>query len=133
VKVVILAGGMGSRLTEEAELKPKPMVEVGGRPLLWHIMRHYAAHDFKEFFIALGYRGEAIKRLFVDYSSLSGSLTIHLQSGNSSLEIDALEKLAGEGEWAAYQHQGFWQCMDNPRDKRLLESLWQQGNAPWTI
>ncbi len=245
---------MGSRLTEEAEIKPKPMVEVGGRPLLWHIMRHYASHDFKEFFIALGYRGEAIKRFFVDYSSLSGSMTIDLQRGiisaqerecedwivhlkntglatntggrikrfqpeladgtfmvtygdgvsdlnlatllafhrshgriatvtavrpparfgglifkgdlvseftekpqigegwvnggffvfqpeifsylkgdDSSLEIDALEKLAGEGQLAAYQHEGFWQCMDTPRDKRLLESLWQQGKAPWTI
>lgn len=81
MKVVILAGGLGTRLAEETEIKPKPMIEVGGRPLLWHIMRHYAHYDFKEFFIALGYRGETIKRFFVDHSSLSGNLTIDLQRG----------------------------------------------------
>ncbi len=67
MKVVILAGGLGTRLTEETELKPKPMVEIGGRPILWHIMKHYAHHGFKEFFIALGYRGEVVKRFFLDY------------------------------------------------------------------
>ncbi|HEU0251704.1 MAG TPA: sugar phosphate nucleotidyltransferase, partial [Pyrinomonadaceae bacterium] len=76
MKVVILAGGLGTRLTEETELKPKPMVEIGGRPILWHIMKHYAHHGFKEFFIAVGYRGELIKRFFLDYCSLSGSMTI---------------------------------------------------------
>ena len=81
MKVVILAGGLGTRLTEETELKPKPMVEIGGRPILWHIMKHYAHHDFKEFFIALGYRGELVKRFFIDYCSLSGSMTIDLSQG----------------------------------------------------
>ena len=78
MKVVILAGGLGTRLTEETELKPKPMVEIGGRPILWHIMKHYAHHGFKEFFIALGYRGEVVKRFFIDYASLSGSMTVDL-------------------------------------------------------
>jgi glucose-1-phosphate cytidylyltransferase len=81
MKVVILAGGLGTRLAEETELKPKPMVEVGGRPLLWHIMRHYAHHNFKEFFLALGYRGEMIKRFFLDYCSLSGNMTVDLSRG----------------------------------------------------
>jgi len=81
MKVVILAGGLGTRLAEETEVKPKPMVEIGGHPILWHIMRHYAHHGFKEFYVALGYRGEAIKRFFLDYYSLNGSITIDLMSG----------------------------------------------------
>ncbi len=81
MKVAILAGGSGSRLAEETEVKPKPMVEVGGRPILWHIMKHYAHYGFKEFFIALGYKGEVIKRYFLDYYTLNGNLTIHLPDG----------------------------------------------------
>jgi glucose-1-phosphate cytidylyltransferase len=81
VKVVILAGGQGSRLAEETDLRPKPMVEIGGRPILWHIMKHYARHGFREFVVAIGYRGEDIKRFFLDYVSLSGDLTINLRDG----------------------------------------------------
>lgn len=81
MKVVILAGGLGTRLAEETEVKPKPMVEIGGRPILWHIMKHYGFHGFKEFFIALGYRGEIVKRFFLDYCSLSGSMTVDLSQG----------------------------------------------------
>jgi glucose-1-phosphate cytidylyltransferase len=252
MKVVILAGGLGTRLAEETELKPKPMVEIGGRPLLWHIMRHYSHYDFKEFFIALGYRGEVIKRFFMDYCSLSGNIVVDLGRGkvesqdsdcedwvvhlrntgqdtntggrvkrlepwlkdgtfmltygdgvcdvnlvdllnfhrshgliatvtavrpparfgglvfdgnvvteftekpqigegwinggffvfepqifdylnddDTSLEADALENLAAERQLAAYRHESFWQCMDTLRDKRLLESLWSEGKAPW--
>ena len=82
MKVVILAGGLGTRLAEETELRPKPMVEIGGQPILWHIMKHYAHYGFKEFFIALGYKGEVIKRYFVDYRILNSNLTIDLQSGH---------------------------------------------------
>jgi glucose-1-phosphate cytidylyltransferase len=81
VKVVILAGGLGTRLAEETEVKPKPMVEIGGRPILWHIMKHYAHYGFKEFFIALGYRGDLIKRYFLDYYNLNGNMTIDLSCG----------------------------------------------------
>lgn len=81
MKVVILAGGLGTRLAEETEVKPKPMVEIGGYPILWHIMKHYAHYGFKEFFIALGYKGEVIKRYFLDYYGLNGSMTIELSSG----------------------------------------------------
>jgi len=80
MRVVILAGGRGSRLSEETDLKPKPMVEIGGRPILWHIMRHYAHYGFREFFVALGYKGEIIKRYFMDYYPLTGSITINLSS-----------------------------------------------------
>lgn len=81
MNVVILAGGRGSRLAEETEVKPKPLVEIGGYPILWHIMKGYAHYGFKDFCIALGYKGEMIKRYFLDYSSLSGSMTINLSSG----------------------------------------------------
>ena len=81
MKVVILAGGMGTRLAEETEIRPKPMVEIGGRPILWHIVKHYAYYGFQEFIIALGYKSEIIKRYFLDYYHLNGNLTIDLASG----------------------------------------------------
>ncbi|HUR21534.1 MAG TPA: glucose-1-phosphate cytidylyltransferase [Vicinamibacterales bacterium] len=81
MKVVILAGGLGTRLAEETEIKPKPMVEVGGQPILWHIMKHYAQYGLKEFYIALGYRGDIIKRFFLDCLDLDGSISIGLASG----------------------------------------------------
>jgi glucose-1-phosphate cytidylyltransferase len=82
MKVVILAGGLGTRLTEETDRRPKPMVEIGGRPILWHIMKHYAHHGFKEFVVALGYKGDVIKRYFLDYAKLQSNLTVNLASGD---------------------------------------------------
>jgi len=82
MKVVILAGGLGTRLAEETEVKPKPMVEIGERPILWHIMKHYARYGFKEFVIALGYKGDVIKRYFFEQATLQSNLTIDLQTGN---------------------------------------------------
>ena len=81
MKVVILAGGLGTRLSEETEVRPKPMVEIGGRPILWHILKHYAHHGLGEFCLALGYKGEFIKRYFLDYRALSGSLTVSVADG----------------------------------------------------
>ncbi len=80
MKVVILAGGFGSRLAEETEIRPKPLVEIGGRPILWHIMMHYYCHGFNEFVIALGYKGDMIKRYIVDCLSLSQNLTVHFKT-----------------------------------------------------
>lgn len=82
MKTVILAGGLGTRLAEETGVKPKPMVEIGGRPVLWHVMKHYSAHGFNEFCIALGYKGEMIKRYFMDYYPLYGDLSVSLSSGS---------------------------------------------------
>jgi glucose-1-phosphate cytidylyltransferase len=253
MKTVILAGGLGTRLAEETEIRPKPMVEIGGRPILWHILKHYSHFGCKEFYIALGYKSEVVKRYFLDYQGLAGSMSISLARGavevhdndgcedwtlhlidtglntntagrlkrlepwlrdapfmltygdgvadvnipqlqafhrqqrrigtvtavrpparfggiifdgdrverftekpqtgegwinggffvfdpqifdlidgdETSLEIDVLEALARQGELSAFRHDGFWQCMDTLRDKRYLESLWQQGRVPW--
>jgi glucose-1-phosphate cytidylyltransferase len=79
LKVVILAGGLGTRLAEETEVKPKPMIEIGGRPILWHILKTYAHFGFDDFYIALGYKGDEIKRYFVDYLNLGGSLSLSMQ------------------------------------------------------
>jgi glucose-1-phosphate cytidylyltransferase len=254
MKVVLLAGGLGTRLTEETEIRPKPMVEIGGRPILWHIMKHYAHYGFQEFLVALGYKGEYIKRYFLDYYTLNGSMTIDLATGgiqpqrkecenwklhlldtglqtntggrlkrlesslgnetfmitygdgvsnidlqallkfhqsqgklvtvsavrpparfgglvlegdlvadftekpqagegwinggflvmepqifkyltNDSLglEVELLERLAVDGQLAAYRHYDFWQCMDTLRDKHNLENFWQSGNPPWKV
>lgn len=85
MKVAILAGGKGSRLAEETEVKPKPMVEIGGKPILWHIMMHYSHFGFNEFVIALGYKGEVIKRYMVDYCALASNLTVDI--GNSNVSV----------------------------------------------
>ena len=255
MRVVILAGGMGTRLSEETDTKPKPMVEIGEQPILWHIMKYYAHFGVNEFFIALGYKGEVIKRYMWDYFHLNGSMTIdgntrqvevhgqehadwrvhlidtgretmtggrvkrlepmlkaggtfmltygdgvgnidveqllsfhrshgklatitavrpparfgglvldgdnvaqfsekpqtgegwinggfmvfepgvfeYMQGDKTVLESDTLEQLAQAGQLAAYRHDQFWQCMDTLREKRLLESLWQSGQAPWKV
>lgn len=81
MKVAILAGGLGTRLAEETEIKPKPMVEIGGRPILWHIMKIYARFGYSNFVVALGYKQEYIKKYMVDYCSLSGNITVKLKNG----------------------------------------------------
>ncbi|MBI4823541.1 MAG: glucose-1-phosphate cytidylyltransferase [Nitrospirae bacterium] len=253
MKTVILCGGMGARLKEETEWRPKPMVEIGGRPILWHIMNIYDFHGFKEFILALGYKGEMIKEYFLNYYHHQSNLTIDLRTGkvtasnngvrnwlvhligtginsmtggrlhrlkdmlketfmltygdgvsnvnikkliefhkshgriatvtavrpsarfggmsfegnkviefkekpqtgegwinggffvfepkvfsylhgdDTVLEGDPLENLTKDGELMAFKHEGFWQCMDTARDRDVLESLWQSGNAPWKV
>jgi len=86
MKVIILCGGMGTRLREETEYKPKPMVEIGGKPILWHIMKHYAHFGFKEFILALGYKGDLIRNYFINYYKYNSDFTVDL-SNNGSIEI----------------------------------------------
>jgi len=90
MKVAILAGGLGTRLAEETEIRPKPMVEIGGRPILWHIMKHYAHFGFNEFVIALGYKGEYIKRWVRDFGALEGDMTV--RTGTGEIEIHKSEQ-----------------------------------------
>jgi glucose-1-phosphate cytidylyltransferase len=85
MKVVILAGGFGTRLSEETHLKPKPMVEIGGKPILWHIMKIYSAYGFNEFIICLGYKGYIIKEFFANYFLYMADVTIDL--GTNSIEV----------------------------------------------
>lgn len=254
MKAVILAGGFGTRISEESHLRPKPMIEIGGKPILWHIMKIYSAHGINEFIICLGYKGYIIKEYFANYflhmsdvtfdmqtnqmevhekhvepwrvtlvdtgeNSMTGgrlrrvkdylsdsafcftygdgvsdiniaqaieahrnagkiatvtaiqppgrygaldiehnlvkrfqekpagdgawinggffilepSIFNYLQSDADSFEAEPLMRLAREGQLNAFQHKGFWQAMDTLRDKNYLDSLWQQGNAPWKI
>jgi len=78
MKVIILCGGMGTRLREETEYKPKPMVEIGGKPVLWHIMKHYAHYGFREFILALGYKGNVIREYFLNYFNYNSDITVDL-------------------------------------------------------
>ena len=254
MKALILAGGFGTRLAEETVVRPKPMVEIGGRPILWHIMRHYSEYGINEFVICLGYKSEFIKKFFLDYAVSLSDFTVStgdgtvkvlkeraedwkvtlLDTGHSTmtggrikrainfLELDEtflltygdglsnvnirrsidfhkshkklatvtavtppgrfgvldmnnhgkidgfrekiasdqykinggffvlepeivnyiegddtvwenapLERLAADGEFMGYEHNGFWQPMDTIRDRQLLEKLWETGNPPW--
>lgn len=251
-KAVILAGGFGTRLMEETETRPKPMVEIGGKPILWHIMKSYSQYGIDEFIICLGYKGYIVKEYFANYYLHMADITINLRSNSmethrgsaepwkvtlvdtgaatmtggrlkrissflgpgpfcmtygdavSTIDIQAsidfhiahgklatvtavrqparfgalemesdsvrgfrekplsdnlsvnggffvlqpetldliagddtvwerepLEKLAACGELRAFQHEGFWQPMDTLREKRILEDLWNTGQAPW--
>jgi glucose-1-phosphate cytidylyltransferase len=254
MKVVILAGGLGSRLSEETETKPKPMVGIGDHPILWHIMKIYSAHGLNDFIICTGYKGFMIKEYFSNYflhtsdvtfDIANNSMEVHQRSGEpwkvtvvdtgaatmtggrlkrvqaylgdedfcltygdglANVDIKALlafhqahgklatvtavqptgrfgamvmdgdkvqafmEKPKGDGGWInggffvfspkvlkhiaedatvleqeplqaltqasqlhAYQHRGFWQPMDTIRDRQILQSLWESGEAPWKI
>ena len=252
MKTVILAGGLGTRITEETDTRPKPMVEIGGKPILWHIMKIYSAHGVNEFVVCLGYKGYMLKEYFANYylhetdvtfdigrntmevhhrraepwrvtlvdtgaETMTGGrlrrvaeyignetfcmtygdgvsdvnirqlIDFHRANGRlatltavrppgrfGALELDEtrvdafqekpigdggwinggffvlspavldyiagdatvweqepLGRLAGDGQLAAYRHEGFWQPMDTLRDKRQLDELWRTGRAPW--
>jgi len=85
MKAIILAGGLGSRLSEETTLRPKPMVEIGGKPILWHIMNIYSTYGVDEFIIALGYKGEAIKEYFMNFYALNNDISIDFASGKTTI------------------------------------------------
>lgn len=91
MKTIILAGGLGTRLAEETEAKPKPMVAIGGWPTIWHIMNVYATHGHKDFIAALGYKGEVIKHYFLNYHKLRHSVSVHLATGDATVHDRAQE------------------------------------------
>ena len=120
MKVVILAGGFGTRLSEYTKLIPKPMVEIGGKPILWHIMNHYAKYGYKEFVVALGYKGEVIKNYFLQYYTLNHNFTIDLSNGN----INYLDDQATE--WKVSLVDTGAASMTGGRIRRLKDVIGQE-------
>ncbi len=124
MKVAILAGGLGTRLSEETIVKPKPMVEVGGKPILWHIMNIYASYGYKEFVIALGYKGEIIKDYFLNYHYHSHSLTVQLKTGDVKIHNN-------EGEdWIVHLRDTGADTNTGGRVKRVAEFI---GNEAFML
>lgn len=124
MKVVILCGGLGTRLSEETTLKPKPMVEIGGRPILWHIMKGFSARGFNEFVLALGYRGGVIKDYFLDYRHQACSLTIDLRSGRTTLHDGECE------DWTVHLIDTGASSMTGGRVKRAAQFI---GDEPFLL
>ncbi len=91
MKAIILAGGLGSRLSEETQLRPKPMVEIGGKPILWHVMKIYAAHGIDDFIVCLGYKGYLIKEYFANYALHTSDVTIDLRAGATEVHHSTTE------------------------------------------
>ena len=114
IPVVILCGGMGTRLAEQTEVRPKPLVEVGGRPILWHIMKHYSRYGFDEFILALGYKGEMIKRYFLDFYTLQQDFTVTLADGQSRV----IKENHGE-KWTVHLVDTGQETLTGGRLKRL--------------
>jgi glucose-1-phosphate cytidylyltransferase len=124
MKVAILAGGLGTRLSEETTVKPKPMVEIGGKPILWHIMNIYAAYGFKEFVIALGYKGDLIKDYFINYHYHTRGLTVNLKNG-------AVTALDDRGEdWIVHLLDTDADTQTGGRVKRVAEFI---GDEPFML
>jgi glucose-1-phosphate cytidylyltransferase len=124
LKVVLLAGGLGTRLSEYTETIPKPMVTVGGKPILWHIMRTYAHFGHKDFYLALGYKAEYIKEYFLNYRSLNSDFTVDLASGTvSPHQIDTTD-------WRVTLVQTGHDSMTGGRIKRLQSLV---GNVPFML
>lgn len=117
MKTIILAGGFGSRLSEQTDLKPKPMVEIGGQPIIWHIMNIYAHYGFKDFLIALGYKSEVIKEYFLNYYSLKSDFTVDLENGKTKY----LRKIAVD--WKVTLIDTGLKTMTGGRVKRLKEYI----------
>lgn len=92
MKVVILAGGFGTRLSEETDIKPKPMIEIGGKPILWHIMKIYSSYGFNEFIICCGYKGYVIKEYFINYAKHMCDVTVDLKSGKLNINKNNSEE-----------------------------------------
>lgn len=117
MKTVILAGGLGTRLAEETAVRPKPMVEIGGRPMLWHVMSIYAAFGFREFVVACGYKGEMIKQYFADFFQHHSDWTVDLQSGDRTLLRQAAP------DWRVHLRDTGAETLTGGRLRRLRDML----------
>jgi glucose-1-phosphate cytidylyltransferase len=124
MKVAILAGGLGTRLAEETEIRPKPMVEIGGQPILWHIMKHYAHFGFNEFVIALGYKGEYIKRWMRDFGALEGDMTVNTGTGKVA------NRRQEKTDWVVHLVETGLPTLTGGRIKRLKPWL---GDEPFML
>jgi glucose-1-phosphate cytidylyltransferase len=124
MKVVILAGGLGTRLQEETSVRPKPMVEIGGRPILWHIMHLYAAAGHNEFVLALGYKAEMVRSWFLSYHSLSRDLTVRLSDGASTAHGEPSE------DWTVHLIDTGLETQTGGRLRRLRNWI---GNEPFCL
>ena len=118
MKVVILCGGLGTRLREETESKPKPMVEIGGKPILWHIMRTFSHHGYNEFVLCLGYKGEVIKNYFLNYEPLNSDFSIDLKTGNIELHRETNDQ-----DWRVTLVDTGSQAMTGARVKRVIQHI----------
>lgn len=124
MKVVILAGGYGTRLSEETKIRPKPMVEIGGRPILWHIMKYYASFGYREFVIALGYKADLIKKYFLEYTRMNGAISVDFKSS----EVHSL--VPKEEDWIVHLVDTGLNTMTGGRIKRLQKWL---GDEPFMV
>jgi glucose-1-phosphate cytidylyltransferase len=123
MKAVILAGGLGTRLSEETTLKPKPMVEIGGKPILWHIMKIFDAHGIREFVIALGYKGEIIKQYFLNFYAINNDISVDLSTGKTTIHRGK------EPDWKVHLVDTGLHTMTGGRLKRLKP--WLNDNEPF--
>ena len=124
MKAVILAGGMGTRISEETHLRPKPMIEIGGKPILWHIMKIYAAHGIKEFIIALGYKGEMIKEYFLNFYAFNKDISVDLGSGLTTIH-DGKQPV----DWKVHLVDTGVRTQTGERLRRLKN--WEVPPFPW--
>ena len=122
MKTVLLAGGLGTRLSEETSIRPKPMVEIGGMPILWHIMNTYAYYGYNEFAVALGYKGDVIKNFFMNYKLHKSDMIVKLKSGEINFENDSSE------DWTIGLHETGANSMTGGR-LFLLKKLFKPGDT----